>query len=137
IYKSFDLIKPEKKDAMKEAQIQEGLGRLGSASNINVHRYEVAVSHVGALIAAEQLRLAIVDTLTQSQILAMSQQQYDEGRLLLSLLNQAKADRNTALNNLEEAQQIYDNNKVELLYALGYGPEEEVDIVFEEDLGAL
>lgn len=134
---SFDLINPQKKGAVQEAQIQEELGRLESASNINVHRYEAGVAYLGALIAAEQLRLAIVDTLTQSQILAMSQQQYDEGRLLLSLLNQAKADRNTALNNLEEAQQIYDNNKAELLYALGYGPEEEVDIVFEEDLGAL
>src|SRR5690606_20705801 len=70
-------------------------------------------------------------------ILAMSQQQCDEGRWLVSLLNQAKADRNTALNNLAEAQQIYDNNKAESLYALGYGPEEVVDIVYKEDWGDL
>src|SRR5690554_1819717 len=134
---SFDLFNPQKKGAIQEAEIKEEITRLENANTANEMMYEAGVAYLSALIAAEQLRLAIVDTLAQSKILRMSRQQFDEGRLLLSLLNQVKADRNNALNNLEEAQQIYDNSKAQLLYAMGYGPEEDVEIEFLDDLESL
>lgn len=131
---SFDLFNPQKKGAVQEAKIQEGLTRLENANTANDMAYEAGVAYLSALIAAEQLRLAIADTVTQSQVLTMSQEQFDEGRLLLSALNQVKADRNNALNNLEEAQQIYGDSKAQLLYALGYAPEEEVEIALADNL---
>lgn len=134
---SFDLFNPQKKGAVQEAGIQEEITRLENADTANELVYEAGLAYLSALIAAEQLRLSIVDTLTQRQILTMSQEQFDEGRLLLSVLNQAKADRNSALNNLEEAQQIYDNSKAQLLYAIGYAPEAEMAIEFLDDLESL
>ena len=131
---SFDLFNPQKKGAVQEAKIQEELTRLENANTANDMAYEAGVAYLSALIAAEQLRLAIADTVTQSQVLTMSQEQFDEGRLLLSALNQVKADRNNAFNNLEEAQQIYGDSKAQLLYALGYAPEEEVEIALADNL---
>jgi outer membrane protein len=134
---SFDLFNPQKKGAVQEARIREQISRLEHANTVNELVYEAGMAYLSALIAAEQLRLATADTLTQNQILAMSQQQFDEGRLLLSALNQVKADRNSALNNWEEARQIFDNNKTQLLYAMGYAPDEEVDVEFLDDLESL
>lgn len=134
---SFDLFNPQKRGAIQEAKIQEELTRLENAFTENEMVYEAGVAYLSALIAAEQLRLALVDTLTQSQILAMSQEQFDEGRLLLSVLNQVKADRNNALNNFEEAQQIFEDNKAILLYALGYRPDEKVEVDFVDNLESL
>ena len=134
---SFDLFNPQKRGAIQEAKIQEELSRLENASTENDLVYEAGVAYLSALIAAEQVRLAIADTLTQSQVLTMSEEQFDEGRLLLSALNQVKSDRNKALNNLEEAQQIYANHMAQLLYAMGYAPEEELEIEFLDDLESL
>lgn len=134
---SFDLFNPQKKGAIKEAEIQEEITRLENANIIHEMMYEAGVAYLSALIATEQLRLAIVDTLTQSKILRMSQQQFDEGRLLLSVLNQVKADRNNALNNLEEAREIYDNSKAQLLYAMGYAPGDDMEVEFVDNLESL
>ena len=134
---SFDLFNPQKKGAVQEAKIQEELARLENALTENEMVYEAGMAYLSALIAKEQLRLAIADTVTQSQILTMSEEQFDEGRLLLSALNQARADRNNALNRLEEAGQIYADSKDQLLYALGYEPGEEVEIEFLDSLESL
>ena len=134
---SFDLFNPQKKGAVQEAKIQEELTRLENATTANDVAYEAGMAYLSALIAAEQLRLAIVDTVTQSHVLTMSQEQFDEGRLLLSALNQVKADRNNALNNLEETRQIYGDSKAQLLYALGYAPEEDVEIELMDNLEGL
>ena len=134
---SFNLFNRQQKGAVQEAKIQEELARLENALSENEMAYEAGMAYLSALISAEQLRLALVDTLTQSQILTMSEEQFDEGRLLLSALNQARADRNNALNRLEEAGQIYADSKDQLLYALGYEPGEEVEIEFLDSLESL
>lgn len=134
---SFDLFNPQKKGAVQEAKIQEELARLEKANTENELVYEAGMAYLNALIAAEQLRLALVDTLTQNEILAMSEEQFEEGRLLLSALNQVLADRNSALNRLDEAAQIYADSKDQLLYALGRVPGEEVEIELVDDLESL
>src|SRR5690606_21887356 len=68
---SFDLFNPQKKGAVQEAKIQEELTRLENATTANDVAYEAGMAYLSALIAAEQLRLAIVDSVTQSQVLAM------------------------------------------------------------------
>src|SRR5690606_8283417 len=83
---SFNLFNRQQKGAVQEAKIQEELARLENALSENEMAYEAGMAYLSALISAEQLRLALVDTLTQSQILTMSEEQFDEGRLLLSAL---------------------------------------------------
>lgn len=131
---SVDLFNPEKRQAIREALIQEELTRLDNESTRHDLTFEVGKAYAASLIAFEQLRLAVADTLTKAKVLEVSQQQFDQGRLLLASLNQAIADRNASLNKYDEALGIYEENRDQLLYLLGYAPDGTMSIAFEDNL---
>lgn len=134
---SFELFNPDKKLAVKEAEIRENITKLNKAELSNQIIFEAGAAYIVALIAAEQLRLAIADTLNKSTILILTQQQFEEGRLLLATLNQVKAGRNNSLNLFDESQTIYLNAKAQLLYAMGFSPEAQVEIEFLDNIETL
>lgn len=133
----FDLFNPPKKQAVDEALIKEEITRLENTKTANDLSFEVGKAYITALISAEQLRLAAVDTLTKVALLKISQQQFDEGRLMLSTLYQVISDRNKALNNFEEAAKIYANSEDQLLYILGFSPGAAINIEFLDSLESL
>ncbi|WGQ09765.1 TolC family protein [Pedobacter gandavensis] len=134
---NIDLFNSPKKQNLKEALIKEKITKLQNENEANLTSFEVGNAYLATLIAAEQLRLAALDTLTKSKILKISQQQFDEGRLLLTTLNQLKADRNNTLNNFDEATKIYIDSKAKLLYTMGFPPEDNIDIEFSDNLESL
>ncbi|MBC8988457.1 TolC family protein [Pedobacter sp. N36a] len=134
---NIDLFNPQKKLGVKEALIKEEITKLQNENEANLISFEVANAYLASLIAVEQLRLAALDTLTKSELLKISQQQFDEGRLVLITLNQLKADRNNTLNNFDEAKKIYTNSKAKLLYTMGFPAEDHLDIEFLDNLETL
>jgi len=134
---SLDLFNPQKKQAVQEALIKEKITALENANLSNNISFEVGKAYLECLIASEQLRLAIADTVTKSGMLKITKQQFNEGRLQLSTLNQAMADRNNVLNNWEEASKIFSSSKSQLLYFLGFTPEDNQKVEFLDNLEGL
>lgn len=133
----IDLFNPQKRQAVKEAEIQEEISGLQKEKEENELYFEVSTAYATALIASVQVKLSVEDTLTKFRILEMSQQQFDLGRLTLISLNQVKTDRNATLSNFEEAEKIFNNSKAQLLYYLGYEPVAEVEIEFSDSIESL
>lgn len=134
---SIELFNPQQKLAIQEAEIRERITQLENTQLANDLSYNVGVAYMEALIAAEQLRLAVADTLTKATLVQLSRQQYEEGRLLLTTFNQVRASRNMALNQFDEAQTIYTNAVARLLTIMGYAPNELIDVVFMDTLEGL
>jgi outer membrane protein len=132
-----DLFNPQKKQELKEVSLQAEISKTAQQIEENNIDYEVSSAYAAALIADEQLRLAIIDTLTKASILKMSQQQYVEGRTLLAELNEVKTERNLSLSNYDEAAKILSTAKAQLLYLLGYDPEQAVKIEFTDNIETL
>jgi outer membrane protein len=132
-----DLFNPQKKQELKEVSLQAEISKTQQQIEENNIDYEVSSAYAAALIADEQLRLAIIDTLTKANILKMSQQQYVEGRTLLAELNEVKTERNLSLSNYDEAVKIFSTAKAQLLYLLGYDPEQAVKIEFTDNIETL
>lgn len=131
---NVDLFNPQKKQAVQEAVIKEEITKIENENYINLVNFEVGNAYIAALISSEQLRLAVADTSTQANLLKLSYQQFNEGRLLLTSLNQIKAAKNNALNNWEEAAKIYENTKNNLLFNMGYDPNLKIEITFLDNL---
>lgn len=134
---SIELFNPQNKLAIQEAGIREKITELENTQLANDISLDVATAYIEALITAEQLRLALADTLTNAELLNSSQQQFDEGRLLLTTLNQVKAGRNNTLNQFEEAQIIHTNAIAKLLNTIGFSPDEMIEVEFMDSLEAL
>lgn len=134
---NIDLFNPQAKLAVQEAKVNTQLNQLDYTGLEIQLAYDVAQAYIAALIAKEQLRLSVADTSTKAEILKITEQQFREGRLLLSALNQVKTERNTGLNNFEEARQILENRQAELLYYLGYSPEDAIKLEFLDSLDTL
>ncbi len=134
---TVDLFNPQKKLELKELQLQADGSRTQQQIEGNNLDFEVSSAYVEALIAGEQLRLAIVDSLTKTSILKMSEEQFAEGRTLLSQLNEAKTERNHSLSNFDEAEKIFKTAKAQLLYFLGYNPAAKVKLDFTDNMKTL
>ncbi|MET3114649.1 outer membrane protein [Pedobacter sp. CG_S7] len=133
----IDLFNPQRKQAVKEAEIKEEISGLQKEKEENDLYFDVSIAYAMALVASVQVKLSEADTLTKARILKMSQQQFDLGRLTLIELNQVKRDRNTTLGNFEETEKIFSNSKAQLLYYLGYEPVAEVEIEFSDSIESL
>ncbi len=134
---SFELFNPQNRLAVKEAEIRERIARLENDQRAGEIAFDVSSAYIAALIASEQLRLAQADTLAKSTLLKMSREQFEQGRLLLSALNEVKASRNNTLTLFDEARNIYLDAKDRLLNAMGFAPEERVEIEFADNLESL
>lgn len=132
-----DLFNPQKRQELQEAKLQAEQSVTTQQQLENDLAFEVSSAYAAALIAAEQLRLAVADTVAKFTMVTMTQQQLDAGRLLLAELNQAKADRNTTLSRFDEATKINADANAELLYHLGYDPEAEVKLELADDIESL
>ncbi|WP_334641767.1 TolC family protein [Pedobacter sp. CAN_A7] len=132
-----DLFNPQKKQELQEAKLQAEQSVTEQQQLENDIDFEVSKAYAAALIAEEQLRLAIADTVAKFKMVTMTQEQFDAGRLLLAELNLAKADRNTTLSHFDEATKINADATAQLLYHLGYDPEAEVKLEFTDDIESL
>ncbi|WP_432710659.1 TolC family protein [Pedobacter sp.] len=133
----MDLFNPQKKQELQEANLQAEQSVTEQQQLENDLDFDVSSAYAAALIAAEQLRLAIADTVVKYKMVTMTQEQYDAGRLLLAELNQAKADRNTTLSHFDEATNIYADASAELLYHLGYDPQSSMNLQLTDDIESL
>jgi outer membrane protein len=134
---AFELFNPQRRGSVQEAKINQRIAHLDKEQTVLNAIYDAAGAYINTMVAAEQLRLAIADTVSKWALWRTSKQQYDEGRLLLATLNQVIADRNAALNNLEQARDIYEYNKLQLLLAIGVNPDTTAAVELVDDAESL
>lgn len=134
---SFDIFNPQKLLDTRQAKIQENLNTVEAEIAMQSNDFEVKKSYVSTLIAQEQYRLAVADTLTKAKILHMCIAQFDEGRITQLQLNNVIADKNTSAAFLQEALAIQDQAYATLFYFLGLDPQNATAIQLTDSLPTL
>lgn len=132
-----DIFNPEKRSAYAESRIQAEIKKTEKELEENDLRYSLDEAYAAAVIATEQLTLAVYDTLANHNVWKMSTEQFKAGRLMQTDLNQVKADRNNALNHFEEAQKILKQAKAELMLLMGYEPSDQDTLELTDDIESL
>lgn len=125
---SIDLFNPEQAGSIQRASLEAGLSEADRRLTENQLIFEVGNAFYACMIADEQLRLAVTDTLTHRKILDMHERQFEKGRINRADLNLAKTELNNSRMLFSESQMIYDNAKDKLLVFLGVAPDQTVAI---------
>lgn len=133
----IDIFNPQKRSELAEARIQSLIKTIEKEADENDLRFNLNEAYAAAVIATEQLNLAVMDTLTNYNVWKMSREQFDAGRLQQSNLNQVRADLNNSRNNFEEARKILLQAKAELLLIMGYQPSDETSIELTDSIPSL
>lgn len=84
---------------------------------------QVGLAYTDCVIAREQVRFTIADTLNSSNILGVVVDRSSQGRATLSDVQTATIDRNNARSRLDEAMRVLRSAEDKLLYTLGYTPD--------------
>lgn len=133
----YPLFNPEQKSRVRQQKIQSEIAE----TEIKIEEADILLNvsnaYVAALIAKEQLELGHADVRAKQRILEMLTEQYEAGRIKLPELNIGKADVNNAVSKQKDAQNIFSKAKAELLYYIGYRPEDTIEMNFEDDLETL
>ncbi|WP_407427165.1 TolC family protein [Arcticibacter sp.] len=132
-----DIFNPQKRAELAEANIQAEIRKTERESEENDLSYNLSEAYAATVIALEQLKLSVADTLVNHNVLKMSEEQFAAGRLMQADLNQVKTDRNKALNNWGEAQKILQQTKAELMVLMGYEPSDGITIELTDDIESL
>lgn len=134
---TYDLFNPEKQLDIRQSKIQEEIDQAEAELARSSKDYEIKNSYVASLIAQEQYRLALADTLTKGKILSMSQDLFQEERLSQAQLNAVIADKNNSIAQLQEASSIQDQAFATFNYQLGIEPDQSRKIVLTDSLPTL
>ncbi|MBS1559981.1 MAG: TolC family protein [Bacteroidetes bacterium] len=81
---------------------------------------QVGLAYTDCVIAQEQVRLAVADTVNSAKILRVVQDRSLQGRALASEVQSAMIDANNARSRLNEAVRVLRSSEEKLLYTLGY-----------------
>jgi len=134
---SYDLFNPTLSGEIKQSEIETKIKEIDKSLDKNQLLFDVGNMYYSSLITTEQIRLAEVDTLSKFKILEMTQKQFDAGRIPLSVLNQVKLDKNNTQSNYQESLKIYEQTKDKLLFLMGYSPDEQINIIFKEQINTI
>lgn len=133
----INLFNPQKRSELAEARIQTEIKKIDKEAEENDLLFNLDEAYAAAVIATEQVSLAVSDTITNHDVWKMSREQFTAGRLSQSNLNQVRADLNSSRNNFAEAQKILLQAKAELLLIMGYNPAEHTSVELSDDVESL
>lgn len=134
---SFDVFNPNSKGELKIKKAEAEIARTDREIAENEVYYSTGKAYLAALIAQEQLLLNTAEVTSKIKTLEMLTSQYGEGRITRTELNEGKSDINLAQTRETEAKNIAEKANAQLLYELGYNPEIQREIVFEDRIEAL
>lgn len=134
---SFDVFNPNLKSQVKIKQMESEIAKTDIEIAENEALFTVSNAYVAALIAEEQLRLNTLEVEAKSNTFKMLTEQFDKGRITLVELNQGNVDLNLSQTRKSEARGIFDKAIAQLLYELGYHPDESVKIVIKDNIESL
>ncbi len=117
-----DLFNPQTHGKIKETVQQAALSKTDKEITANELKFKVGKDYGACIIAKEQLELAIADTISKSEILKMTREQYEAGRIKITDLNRAVSEKSNALSNYLHAVKILASARVQLLADMGYDP---------------
>lgn len=133
----YDLFNPQKNGQLKVAEQKFAIQKIESQVTQHELNDKVGKDYIACVIAKVQLKLAIADTLAKTKIVAVTQNQYNQGRIKLPTLSLMQKSRNQSLSNFYNAQYIYHSAKQQLIVDLGFSPSSSQNITLTDSLAGL
>lgn len=119
---SVDLFNPALEGQIAESELQEEISETDTRITENKLKYQVRSAYVETLIAREQWRMAVADTLSKHQLLDMTILQHAGGRINDVQLNTVRNTLTQSKVGFFNALKIYESSKVDLFAQMGVDP---------------
>jgi len=98
---------------------------------------QVGLAYTDCVIAQEQVRLAIADTVNSAKVLRVVMERSSQGRTSATEVRSAMIDANTARNRYDEARRVLRSSLENLLYTLGYSDSVSSSVVLSDSIPVL
>jgi outer membrane protein TolC len=98
---------------------------------------ETGKAYINSILALEQLKFAVEDTLNGRIRFDETRLKYEKGLLKLTDLNQSRLDMNIAASRYSESEKIYSETLKILIYWMGFSQEAGTDFILTDTLDLL
>jgi len=134
---SFKIFDPTTHRNVAEKRIEANLRETDRMITQLDIESQVGLAYTDCVIAQEQVRLTIADTVNSSNIFGVVVDRLSQGRATLSEVQTATIDRNNARSRLDEAMRVLRSAEEKLLYTLGYTPDVQRSVMLTDSIPLL
>ncbi len=134
---NYDIFNPDRRQQLINSESNSKIATLDYKAKKSSLKTSVFKAYAEAVLAEQQLRYAVDDTLLSFNELQVAINRAKQGRITEQDLNSAKLQRNKSLSSYSQALNISRQARIELAYQMGMNPEKEALPEASDSLGLL